>query len=111
MNDDDLDIHDPLIVIHDREGHVQPPLDQGWDDLTKLRWRAGLLLADTGIFATITTNCYSEPDWRGRQRFRKDLFGITIGNVGHVAFTLDEGWTFFNGVEEGARVAREAVPA
>ena len=65
-----------------------------------------MLLVDTGIVVTITTNCYSEPDWRGRQKFRKDLFGINIGQSAHVAFNLDEGWDFLNGVEAGARVVR-----
>lgn len=112
MNDDDLmDEWGPMAVQRDADGHVQPPLDQKWDALSKLRWKVGVLLIDTGIRIEITTNCYSERDLLGRQRFRKDLFGITIGSSSHVAFTLDEGWNFINGIEAGFRASREAVPA
>lgn len=30
-------------------GHIEPPPDKAWDDLTKLKWWAGVANADTGL--------------------------------------------------------------
>jgi len=71
-----------------------------WSDLEKLRWKAGVVLADTNSAVEITLN--------DSARFVVDghpvpgIYGIQVGGVS----SMDDYqglWTYLNGVEVGIR--------
>lgn len=104
-----MTLYEPMdvrIVEHDRGSHVEPPLDQGWSDLDKLRWKAGTVRAAVGVVVRISPGAMSSPRPFGLgHRIHWDRYGLYIGNGGYVAFTLDQAWDFLNGVEAGASAA------
>lgn len=99
-------------VSHDSGSHVEPPLDQAWSDLEKLRWHAGVVEADSGVRAFIIPRAMTEKAVLGLVgpfRTRWDLYSIRIGNSSHSAFNFNEAWDFLNGVDAGANAARESA--
>lgn len=52
--------------------HIKPPLDQTWDEETKLRWHAAVVAHDTGL----TVGLHPHADALGRT-----WYGITIGEI------------------------------
>jgi ABC-type Fe3+ transport system substrate-binding protein len=110
--------YEPMEVqrVHEGNGsHIEPPLEQSWDDLTKLRWHAGVVKADSGVAAHIMPGAMSEKAVLGvvgPYRTRWDIYAIRVGNASHSAYTFREAWDFLNGVETGARAVRESsVPS
>ncbi|MBI0293317.1 hypothetical protein JBE04_02080 [Streptomyces sp. PRKS01-29] len=81
---------------HDATGsHIEPPLDQSWDEPTKLAWHAAVIAHDTGI--TVQVHHHSN-----------DRYGICIGDMsaggqtivgGH---TYQSAWEFVGAVGIGA---------
>lgn len=106
----DLQVLPPLDVrrITTPSGsHVEPPLEQGWDEATKLRWLAGVVLADTGIQVNVVTGCCTEShDDFGPQRVRSDLFGLSFHRSSSAGFTFHAAWEYLTGFSDGARAAR-----
>lgn len=107
--------YEPMAVqrVADESGsHIEPPLDQSWDELTKLRWHAGVVEADCGVRAYIMPGALTTPGLFGSFRVHWNQYAIRIGNRSHSSFPFSEAWTFLNGVESGAtEVRREAVLA
>ena len=110
------DEYEPMkvsIVSDGRGSHVEPPLEQGWSELDKLRWKAGTVEASVGVTVHIYPGAMSTPRLFGQgHRIHWDRYGLRIGNSSHTAFTFDSAWDFLNGVEAGAEaVVRERVAA
>ena len=85
--------------IEDATGsHIEPPLDETWDDLTKLTWHAAVITHDTGI--PIHVGYYG-----GR-------YGIQVGDArsgGSHSLggrSYDSAWTLIVGIHLGAQAAQ-----
>lgn len=40
-------------VVTGTGSHIEPPLDPAWPDLDKLRWKAAVVLVNTGVAAHV----------------------------------------------------------
>lgn len=101
--------------IHaDRGSHIEPPLDQRWSDLDKLRWHAAVAEADAGITIEVgPSQLRYKPPGSERWIERTDEFRINVALPGIysscISLRFYEAWTYINGAVAGARAAR-AVP-
>lgn len=95
----------PVTIIHTTNTSTpEPPLDQAWTPLDKLRWHAGVVEARVGcdLGIRITEN-------------PTGTFGISVGNLngcwnsGINPLTYDEAWTHLIAVQDGAGAAFLAV--
>lgn len=92
-------------VEHEGGSHIEPPLSESWDDLTKLEWHAGVVRADTGLPITVkagavTINDVPQDGW----------YSITIASSSHSAYTYDQAWIYMSGIITGhkATVAKQS---
>ena len=103
-----------VLIIEDERGgsHVEPPLLQSWDELTKLSWKAGTVWAATGVRVHIMPGAMSEPVILGRFGpvvTRQDRFALRIGASSIAAFDYRSAWDYLNGVEAGAAAMRNEL--
>lgn len=98
----------PVVRVHTRNGsHIDPPLNQAWSELDRLRWHAGVVQADCGVTAYITPGALSTPGPFGRMRRHMDEYAIRIGARSSSSFNYHEAWDYLNGVEAGANAIRD----
>lgn len=85
---------------------IEPTLDEEWDDLTALSWRAGIALLDTGVTVEVA---------HGKRRNRKygsaqwsPYFGYEMRypGGGHTAENFNEAWIWFNGFTDAFEAMR-----
>lgn len=86
-------------VEHIGGSHIEPPLDQAWTDFDKLRWCAGVVLADSGLHIRVTL-------WSHPQQY--SLSGESPGR----AWSLSDGdfhrtWRTLGDLSMGAQLARD----
>lgn len=88
--------------VQDATGdHIEPPLDEAWDDFTKLRWHAEVTALDSGLKVHVEDGALRDdndnlvPGW----------YGVTVGRTGSAAFDFRSAWTYLNGVGTGGREA------
>lgn len=76
-----------------RGSHIEPPLDQAWSNLEKLRWQAGVVLVDSGVSVDV-----------GLAPGRRAMYSLSgdCWTVGH--FDFHACWLYLNGVEKGAKL-------
>lgn len=90
--------------IHTERGsHIEPELDTGWTEAEKLAWHAAVIAHDTGLTIRLHDEAFTingEPV--------PGMYGINVGSHSLSAYTYREAWTFLNGVDTGAAVAKEA---
>lgn len=92
-------MHRPMKVsrIETQNGsQVIPELDQAWDNLTRLRWKAGIAALDTGLpihldHADIRAD-REGPSLRG--------FVVQVGTLS-TALDFDEAWHYLEGIRVG----------
>jgi len=78
---------------HRVSSHIEPELGQDWEDIDKLRWHAGVLLADHNIKV-----CVSE-----MSPGMFSLHGATpYGGWGHSAMNFGRCWDYLNGMAQAA---------
>lgn len=78
--------------IEDEHGsHIEPPLDNSWPDVDRLRWKAAVVELDTGIPTLVV-----------RDSLNPGRYSINVGHAG-TNLTFNEAWVFFMGVDMGAR--------
>jgi hypothetical protein len=82
--------------------HIEPPLDQSWDEATKLAWHAAAVAADTGLRIHVHDEAASNADGREIPGW----YALSIGHTGCSAMDYGTAWTYLNGVVTGAREAR-----
>lgn len=93
--------------VHDDNGsHIEPPMDNNWPDIDKLRWWAAVAEADTGKDLVVehahlqrrTTN------WRGVEKWEPVPGEYAVLHDGHYATTgnYHHTWTWINGFVAGA---------
>lgn len=88
--------------VRDTTGdHIEPPLDESWDDLTKLRWHAAVVAHETGLSITVEDGARRTQDGTPIRGW----YGLSVGPIGSAAFTFDGAWTYLNGVSAGAVAA------
>lgn len=77
--------------------HIEPPLDEDWDDLTKLQWQAAVVSADTGLDIEViefpTNFCIHI----------RSTTGGTLASISSQG--LRDTWTYLSGIASGASAA------
>lgn len=98
--------------IHtDHGSHIEPPLDERWSDLDKLRWQAAVAEADTGLTINVApSKARFKP--RGSDRWI-DVTGeyqVTVLRPGvsssGISLRFHQAWLYISGVVAGAGAAR-----
>jgi ABC-type Fe3+ transport system substrate-binding protein len=83
--------------VHDANGsHIEPPLDQAWDDLTKLTWHAAVVTHETGLAIRV-------------DQFERGSYGLAIGGTGLSERDFHSAWDYLNGVSTGATEAQRLI--
>lgn len=85
-------------VQDDRGSHIEPPINEEWDDLTTLRWLAGVVHADTGLDIRVNSGGLIVDGVP-----QDDCFNIVLGSSSASAFAFDSAWTYISGVSAGHR--------
>jgi hypothetical protein len=101
----ELQTHEPIPVTIVTAGNItgpEPPLDETWSDLDKLRWHAGVLQARTGLHLKITTGGYQINGQTIRNRYGWSM--LAAGGGG--SYDFNEMWTYINGIERGCKAYR-----
>jgi hypothetical protein len=91
-------------LADERGSYIDPPLDQEWDALTKLRWHLAVTLQDSGLAADALQ--IDPADYRVggvAQDGYYCLHGLWF-SVG--ALSYSSAWDVINGIEYGARLTR-----
>lgn len=90
-------------IAHEGGGsHVEPPLDQAWDELTKLRWHAEVVAVDTGKRCEVRGAKYRIDD-----RLQVGFFNVHYRGKCGVAvqgpMDFRSAWDWLNGFAAGAK--------
>lgn len=99
-------------VITTHGSHVEPPCDDSWDDLTKLRWCAAVSAMDAGLDPAQLHVGHSPANsrragFRGKVRVPlPDRFYVRVGSSTGGAYTFEHAWAFLDGISTGARLVR-----
>lgn len=78
--------------------HIEPPLDQDWDDHTKLTWHAAVISHDTGIRIAVHPGMYTVDD-----QPKPGYYNLVVGSSSSGPHTFHSAWAYLNGVCAGAR--------
>lgn len=99
------EFHHPMQVVRRHAGAsswIEPPLENAWEDLDKLRWQAGVLLVDTGIRATITQHS----DFFGPKYGLQFSFGADPSSTSTTAMDFGYAWAYMSHVSLGAELVQ-----
>lgn len=80
-------------VTRVREGNhtwIEPPLDNSWDDLTRLRWHAAVTEHDCGVSVRV------------ERPTRLTEYNVLVGGSSIAPLNFTEAWSFITGVSIGA---------
>ncbi|OCH80290.1 hypothetical protein [Gordonia sp. UCD-TK1] len=94
--------YEPMTVtrVHTERGsHIEPPLDPEWSQLDKLRWQAGVVIADAGVPLRISLDDDTRLSRNGVDV--PGIYGLKIGSW-HSARGFHDMWDYLNGVSAGA---------
>jgi hypothetical protein len=94
-------------VRTDHGSHIEPPLDQTWDKLTKLRWHLAVTLHDGGLPPDAVQ--IVEGDFRINGR-RVESYDLMAPGWTASAGDFHDAWSRINGIADGLRLARRAAP-
>lgn len=102
-----------VIRVRDQRGsRIEPPMDDEWDQATKLAWQAAVVALDTGLDIAVTAGGLRRRNrrrwWRPRPRWQDvpDVYSIHIGTSFITPLSFYAAWTLLNGISAGARAAR-----
>lgn len=93
--------YQPMTVtrVHTAGGsHIEPPLDPSWSEMDKLRWQAGVVIADAGVPLRITLDDTARLTRNG---VNVPVYGLRVGGW-HSVRGFDDMWDYLNGVSAGA---------
>jgi hypothetical protein len=88
--------------------HIEPPLDQDWDDLTKLRWHAAVVTYDTGIPIEVYDGRYSVKRF-GKWRPVPGVYGFSVPGCSGGAMSYQSMWSWLNGFSSGVDSLRRVT--
>ncbi|QTF81782.1 hypothetical protein SEA_BEEGEE_79 [Gordonia phage BeeGee] len=100
--------YEPMTVtrVRDEHGsHIAPPLDPEWSEMDKLRWQAGVVIADAGVPLRITLDDTARLTRNGVD---VPVYGLRLGGW-HSARGFHDTWDYLNGVRDGAVEALATV--
>lgn len=103
-----LQTYEPMPVRMVQDGNLttpEPPLDDDWSDLDKLRWHAGIVQHRTGLRIRVSTGGYRErigDEWVEIP----GMYGLQIGRRSLSARPYQRAWDYLNGVEIGYEEAQ-----
>lgn len=81
--------------IHSDAGsHIELPLDESWDERTKLEWQAAVVAHDTGLRVRIANGTMTGPGVRGEH------YSIQVGTSSMV-MNYRDAWLYLVGVSVG----------
>lgn len=94
-------------VHTERGSHIEPPLHQDWDHLTKLRWHLAVVLHDADLPPDAIQIVPGDYRINGRPQESYNLMC-----PGWTASTGDfhDAWSRINGIADGLRLAHRAAP-
>lgn len=97
--------------IHTAIGsHVEPPLDQTWSQIQKLRWHAAVVEVDNDFQGIEISKAHLSRRIMGRWVRVPDVYEIAVGSGGGSgAYTFSQAWDYLNGVSAGMRAMRQQV--
>lgn len=95
-----------VIRVQDESGsHIEPPLDETWTDLDKLRWHAAVVAADTGLRVSVqAAEQYTKAGVRWE--IEVGLYSVNVGFSATSGLRFDRAWTYLNGVSTGSAQTR-----
>lgn len=94
--------YEPMEVVRNEDGSLDPNLDYEWNDATKLQWCAGVLKADTGFVVT-----FYQPASGRKDKVDWSAFGMMSPNgAGFSSLRWTDFSLFGMGVEWGIEWAR-----
>lgn len=92
--------------IHTEYGsHIEPPLNQAWDELTQLRWKAAVVACDSGV----ALNVHPAKAWTVVAGIRwpiRRLYSFSSSSWSTSGMSFEHAWTYLNGVGTGADQCR-----
>jgi hypothetical protein len=99
-----IDLPTVTRVHTDTGSHLEPPLEQGWDEAARLAWRAAVSSHDTGVSVQVDADTLEEQ--RGARRkwhIVPGMYNLTIGPASYGPMPYGSAWTFLNGAEADYR--------
>lgn len=85
---------------------IEPAFEEGWDELTKLTWKAAVVTHDIGIHVEV---CRSRYTVEGAEV--SGSYDVRIGSSIAGPHTFTSAWDYLSGVATGAQQARRQPPA
>lgn len=88
-----------------RSSRIEPALEQGWDEFTKLTWKAAAVAHDTGIRIEVHRSQYTADGVS-----MSGYYDLAIGSSITGPRSFSTAWDYLNGVATGAEQARRTLP-
>lgn len=87
-------------IYTENGSHIDPPSEDGWDDLTKLQWQAAVVTADTDVVVSVKPT--QQKTWRwGAFRANPSMYDVLIPGHHLGMFTFMETWAYLLGLQNG----------
>jgi hypothetical protein len=93
----------------DHGSHVEPPFDESWSDLEKLRWKTAIAELDGGL-GVGTLKVSEAPQEERKKRFVMSyrypvFYQLSYGYGSMGIYTYDQMWVLLTGVLLGASLS------
>lgn len=92
------------VYADDGSSHIEPPLDQEWSDLEKLKWKAEVSSDDSGLEIHVAPGQYYIEDER-----QPYFYTVNLPHSSSGPHTFNEAWTHMNGIVSGAQEVRRSL--
>lgn len=93
-------------VYFDGGSRIEPPLNQSWSNLEKLRWHAAVVELEAGIRVNITPSTHQVKRFGVWRDVQPQEYDYTAPGVSGMLGTYCEAWAWLNGLAAGARFQR-----
>lgn len=107
MNDfPNMQTHEPMDVTLSKDGSSsfpEPPLDPTWSNLDRLRWKAGNVTRETGLYIRIRTGGSFVTTKNGERIEVKDAYALQVGKTSGTSMPFHNAWDYLSGVATGHR--------
>lgn len=92
------------VYADDGSSHIEPPLDQEWSELEKLKWKAEVASDDSGLEIGVAPGEYHIGGVR-----QPYFYTVNTPHSSSGPHTFDEAWTRMNGIVTGAQEVRRSL--
>jgi hypothetical protein len=93
-------------VVDGRSSWIEPPLDESWPDLERLRWHAAVVCLDAGA-PPGTVEVEEARLWVGGDAV-PDVYNVRRAGASIGVFTFGRAWDYLNGWSDGFRAGVDA---